>query len=345
MTLKNLLNKDILNNERINSSFLSINHQNLNLNCKIFFGNFFLDSFNYFPMTNQNQTFSELYSWREKHNYEIFYTKNFYSQFENNKKNYKKIKDCFVLGSSPADNYYRNIITFLPRIFFIHEKEINLAIHRNSTNKFRDFLEQLLSFMGKNIKKFIYLDDDFYYFENSKIPQYLNKSISIKILNQLLSKKNKENRKIYITRKNSTYRKIINETDLIDELKLKNFDIADTTNMSINEQIEIFSSANTIVSPTSSALTNLVFCKPGTKVLEIRPRYNYAYENILKNRFLEVCNQLNLEYSSIDADPVISKDVNKNLNKFINPEIVNQSNYYKNLLVKLNDFKLIADDL
>ena len=27
MTLKNLLNKDILNNERINSSFLSINHQ------------------------------------------------------------------------------------------------------------------------------------------------------------------------------------------------------------------------------------------------------------------------------------------------------------------------------
>jgi len=53
---------------------------------------------------------------------------------------------------------------------------------------------------------------------------------------------------------------LINEEDIIDELKSKNFMIIDTKNMSIFEQIDIFSSAQIIIGPTGSALTNIIFC-------------------------------------------------------------------------------------
>ena len=56
--------------------------------------------------------------------------------------------------------------------------------------------------------------------------------------------------KLYVTRKNASCRKIINESDLIDDLKSNNIEMIDTDNMEIDDQIKIFSSAEVIISPT-----------------------------------------------------------------------------------------------
>ena len=123
--------------------------------------------------------------------------------------------------------------------------------------------------------------------------------MSIKILNEsLLNQKNNKKLKVYISRQNSNYRNLINEEDIIHKLKSMDFVIIDTSNMSIFEQIEIFSSANIIVGPTGSALTNIIFCMKGTKIIEIVPKYNFEYEKPFKNRYLEICNLLNLNYES-----------------------------------------------
>ena len=83
-----------------------------------------------------------------------------------------------------------------------------------------------------------------------QIPQFFSTRKNIIILNKL-SRKNiiKNKLRIYLTRKNAFFRKLINEADLIDELKLKNFTIIDTDTLSIDEQINIFSSAEIIMSP------------------------------------------------------------------------------------------------
>lgn len=255
------------------------------------------------------------------------------------KKKFKIFKNSTVIGSSAINNYYTNLITFLPRIFFIPNEEINLVIHRNSSNHYREFLKHIILLSNKKINKFIYLDDDFYFFENSKIPQFFSKRLAVKILNQItLKNTNKKKIKIYVTRQNTAFRNIVNESDIRDELTKKGYLIINTNNLSINEQVNIFSNADIVIGPTGSALTNIVFCKKNTKVLEIIPKYDQKNEKILKNRYSEICQFLNLKYSFLEADPVEPEIIDNNLKKFINPLYLKKSNYYKNLLVKRKKF-------
>ena len=338
MGINNLNILDIENNEDINTKFLSTHLEKFSSNCKIYTGDFYLDSFNYFPITKDNFSFLDIFSWKEKSEYNHFFTKKFYSNFEKNKKNAKVFNDLIVLGTSPGDNYFRNLLTFIPRILFIPDKKINLAIHRNSSNKLREFIKKVLHDRGIELKKFIYLDDNFYKFENSKIPQFLSQRICVQILNKVFKKNHKNKNKIYLTRKNANYRKIINESDLIDEFKSKNFQIIDLETLSIDKQIDVFSSAETIVSPTSSSLANIVFCNEGTKVFEIKPKYQYPYENNLKSRYSFLCSLLGCKHYSMEADPVKIDNIDEITKKYIDKNVINQSNYYKNLLVKKNDF-------
>ena len=255
---------------------------------------------------------------------------------------YKEISNAFVLGSSPVDNYYRNMITFLPRIFFSKEKNINLVIHRNLSNKFRKFIETLCVQLKIKINKLIFLDDNFYKFTKSQMPQFLDKKKSIHILNKLPNNKQKnKGLKIYLSRQNSSYRNIINEGDVTEEIKKIGFKILDLNNLEITKQIEYFSNAEIIISATSSALTNIVFCKKGTKIIEITPNYKFDYERSFKERYSFISKELKLDYTSIIADPIKLKKNNTRSNKYISKEVLANSNYYKDLLVKIDDIKKV----
>lgn len=334
--------EDINSNLEINSKFYSSKNNDLNINCNILNYNFYLDSHNYFPITEEKYTFSDVFSWGEISKYNNFYTNNFKKNFEININKFKSLSNIFVLGSSSSDNYYRNIMTFLPRIFFNKEKKIKLAIHRRSSNKFRNFLIKLSKQMNFEIQ-FVYLDDGFYLFLNSQIPQFLNEEQSINILNTLRGPQVSKREKIYITRKNCFSRNIINDYDIIDKLKKSNFRVVDVNNLSIFEQIKLFANAKVIVSATGSALTNTVFCQKDTKIIEISPKYNFDYENIFKFRYSYISNILNLNYKRIEADPLELSTINDDIKKIINPTVIKQSNYYKNLILKLEKIDEILD--
>ena len=332
-------NSEITNNKKLNSKFLSVFNNDKKLKCKILTGDFFLDSFNFFPITDEYNTFRELFSWGEKNKYENFYSNNFLKTFNENKIKFKKLSNVFILGSSPGDNYYRNMTNFLPRIFFIKDKNINIAVHRNLSNKFRNFIY----FLGDNLKikiNLIFLDDDFYKFSNSQIPQFFLEQKSINIINKLIVPNNKKkDKKIYLSRQNSDYRNLINEEDVIKELKKKDFQIVDLNNYEIIEQIELFASAKVIISPTSSSLANILFCSRGTKVIEICPKYRFDYENVFKLRYSFICNRLGLNYQSIEADSINLENLDPFTKKFISENVLNESNYYKNLIIKIDNIQ------
>ena len=96
----------------------------LKFNCNILNGSFYLDSHNYFPITEELNTFLDVYSWGDLTKYNNFYSKSFINNFKQNKPQFQIIKNVFVLGSSSQNNYYRNIITFLPRLFYNNDKRI-----------------------------------------------------------------------------------------------------------------------------------------------------------------------------------------------------------------------------
>ena len=344
MKIKKLSKLDIKNNPDVNSRFLTVSIKTVLPNYKIYKGDFYLDSFNYFPITKDNFSFG-LFRWKANSDYNHFFTKKFYSIFKRDMNNFKVFNNVVVIGASPNNNYYRNLITYIPRILFIIDKRINLAIHRNSSNRLRIFIEDFLKKRGVRINKFIYLDDGFYSFKNSQIPQFFSKKSSVKILNKVFKKKYINKDRIYLTRKNANFRKIINESDLINELKSKNFKIIDLESLSIDRQIDIFSSAEIVISPTGSALANIVFCNKGSKIFEIKPIYKYEYENDLKSRYSDICKLLEFEYFSIEADPIPTDSYDENIKKFIDNNILKQSNYYKNLLVKTNEFKKLISKI
>ena len=334
MKIKDIKNTEIINNLEINSKFISSTNNDLNLSCNILTDNFYLDSHNYFPLTDDFLTFSEAYIWGDLEKYKNFYSKKFIENFSKEFKKFKELNNIYLLGTSSVNNYYRNIITFLPRLFFINEKKIKLGIHRNTSNKIRIFIEKICNKFGVEIK-FVFLDDNFFKFTESKIPQFLNKSSSIKILNSLKKNNNQTKEKIYISRQNCNFRNLLNERDVIIKLKKLDYKIVDLNNFEVEEQIKLFSSASVVVSPTGSGLTNLVFCNPGTKVFEITPKYNFEYEAHFKNRYSSICKFLDLNYTSIDADSVKIENQRIKTHNKINSKIITESNYYKDLILKM----------
>jgi tetratricopeptide (TPR) repeat protein len=83
-------------------------------------------------------------------------------------------------------------------------------------------------------------------------------------------------KKIYITRKLAKSRRIINEDELLALLQPYGFQSVILESMSVAEQAALFAQAEMIISPHGSGLTNLVFCQPGTKVIELfSPNYVY----------------------------------------------------------------------
>ena len=326
---------EIKENEKLNSIFINSFNPGFKLTSNILSKNFFLDSHNYFPITEDYYTFLDFFSWGTSLKYENFYSINFEEKFNENINNFKLLSNVFVLGSSSADNYYRNITTFLPRLFFNKEKKIKLALHRNSSNKFRNLITFLCEKMNVEVQ-LIYLDDGFYKFLNSRIPQFLKKKESIKILNTL--KNNNQivkGKKFFISRQNCGARNLINESDVAKKLKNYGYQMIDLNDMDILKQIKMFSRADTIISPTGSGLANIVFCNPGTKIIEISPIYNFDYENNLKFRFSQIANFLNLEYRRIFADPVNVAHTDKNVTKLILSKVSTESNYFKNLILNL----------
>ena len=331
----------IKNNKYFSDLFVNAKFNKLNLNCNILQDDFFSDSFHYFPITKKNETFSTLYL-RTFSNITHFYKQKFFDNFSDNKNTLKSFDDIFVLGSNAGNNYYSNLLEFLPRIFFTNKKNIKIAIHRNSSNKYRKFIEGILKSL--NIKfNFVFLDDYFYYFTKSEFPQFINLNYSVKILNEFLNPKIDldSSKKIYVTRQDSSYRKIINESDVITLLREKGYKVINPQLYEIDEQIEIFSNAEKIIAPHGSNLANISFCKPGTEIFEITPSFK-ENEKIFNDRYTNLSFINKLKHRKISSDTVEVENHSELAKKYIHPKVLDQSNYYKNLLVKIKDLKEIV---
>ena len=82
--------------------------------------------------------------------------------------------------------------------------------------------------------------------------------------------------RIYISRKKSKIRRVLNEEKIIELLRKFGFVSVTLEGMSVREQAAMFANADAIVAPHGSGLTNLAFCRSTTKVIELfSPNYVY----------------------------------------------------------------------
>jgi len=78
-------------------------------------------------------------------------------------------------------------------------------------------------------------------------------------------------RRIYISRSDAPTKRIINEAEVIEFLKPFGFKPIILSSMSVAEQALLFSEAEVVIGRHGAGLTNLVFCNPGTKIIEFFP--------------------------------------------------------------------------
>ncbi len=82
--------------------------------------------------------------------------------------------------------------------------------------------------------------------------------------------------RIYVTRDRARRRRVVNEADVWAQLEPRGFVKLRAEELTWAEQINAFRQAKVVVGPHGAGLANLVFCRPGTRVVEL---FNRAYVN------------------------------------------------------------------
>ena len=87
---------------------------------------------------------------------------------------------------------------------------------------------------------------------------------------------------------------------------------------------------------------NIIFCKRGTEIYEIGPAFNDDYEKVFENRYKILAEINNLKYSRFLTDTVSVTNHSEIAKKYIDQKILDNSNYCKNLIVKIKDIENIV---
>lgn len=104
-------------------------------------------------------------------------------------------------------------------------------------------------------------------------------------------------RKIFVTRPPGTRRTLINYELCLDKILRLGFEVVDPGNLPFDQQAKLFSESTHVVGIHGAALANLVFCAPGTHVIEIFPK-DYG-----TRAFVWISDVYDLNYA-----PLISKE-------------------------------------
>ena len=207
--------------------------------------------------------------------------------------------------------YYHWILDSIPRLIEVYNKISNpTLIIWDFFLKF-DFLKKsLLPF--KDLKLKIIPNNSLVHTKKLFLPElkhycyFYNRENLDKIRNIYLnyfSGLSSFNSRVYITRKNSNRRKIINEVEVENIFKKYDFEILDCDIVPFEKQISIISHANTLASIHGGALTNILFLPPKSKVLEFHRRKKTPFDHHSKV-YWYLCCSLGHEYYHQICEPI-----------------------------------------
>ncbi|MEM1305099.1 MAG: glycosyltransferase family 61 protein, partial [Planctomycetota bacterium] len=109
-------------------------------------------------------------------------------------------------------------------------------------------------------------------------------------------------RRLYLNRNRVTYRRVTNEPEIERLLASRGFESVAMEDHSVAEQAAIMHDADVVVAPHGAALANIMFCRPGTKVIELHNR------RLINNMYWSIAGELGLDYAYQLSDPQPAAD-------------------------------------
>ncbi|WP_100489497.1 glycosyltransferase family 61 protein [Sporolactobacillus pectinivorans] len=193
------------------------------------------------------------------------------------------VKNAADLTHVFSRNYYHWMYEVIPRIHLIRQSGLTVDQFIVNTEPEQPYQTETLNQLGLNKENLLITHRGFHVQAEKLIipsqPTFPTKW-GYDFLRKTFLKDCKFNpsdkKRIYISRKWS--RKITNEDQAMEILSKYGFVKVELESLSVAEQVQLFSSAESIIAAHGAALTNLTFCKPKTKILEIfHPNYIIAH--------------------------------------------------------------------
>lgn len=97
-------------------------------------------------------------------------------------------------------------------------------------------------------------------------------------------------KRIYLSRSDAPHRRMANEQAVVGRLERYGFETVRLSELTFVDQARLFARASHIIGPHGGALTNLLFCQPGAKVLELFP-------HITQDPYYRISHARGLSYS------------------------------------------------
>jgi len=101
-------------------------------------------------------------------------------------------------------------------------------------------------------------------------------------------------RRVFVRRRGT--RAVLNENEVEQTLQPLGFETHEMESLTADEQIALFRDADHVVAAHGPALTNLLYCAPGTRVLELMPNPEY------RSAFADISDKLGLAHAVLPCD-------------------------------------------
>jgi len=205
-----------------------------------------------------------------------------------------------VLTFCGSGNYFHWMFDVLPRIDLLRRS--GRTIDRYIVNRIvAPYQSETLALLGIPEDKLIQAHDGLYLQARRLIvPSLVMSSVYPKWACDFLRRELLANRsltpdqagdRIYISRAKAGQRRILNEPELVGMLAVCGFRSVVLEDLPLERQIQLFAGAEAVVAPHGAGLANLVFCRPGTKVIELFP------PNYVRIHYWLISNHVHLDYS------------------------------------------------
>lgn len=223
-----------------------------------------------------------------------------------------------LISCDHDNNYFHWLNETLPMVIFAleHEnfyKDFPLLIPKKVHSNFKCALHVLLSKL-KDTKQIIELEEnEIYKVKELVLPSDLSRILDRYhgdtkigtdiILNPIYIKKVKEllqlstnslhpYRKIYLTRRSGTYRKVLNEEQIEICMLKRGYEVIDLAGVSFEYQQTIFAQAKIVVSPTGATMTNMILSPKNSVYVVLFSNHPQELPQIYNGRNVDLWSQL-----------------------------------------------------
>jgi capsular polysaccharide biosynthesis protein len=206
-----------------------------------------------------------------------------------------------VLTTFRSDIYYHWLFDTLPRLQLLNDADVHydrIVVAQGSR-----FQRESLELLG--IEQGCLISDPKLHLEAAKLivptlpgtvgnpPLWACAFLRRSFLAHLGEQRGPAQRRIYIARGKGATRRIVNEEGLLRMLEREGFEIVLPETMSFLQQVALFDQAHIVIGAHGSGLSNLVFCRQGTHVIEL------FSPNYVTVPYWALANQLKLVYCYI----------------------------------------------